>query len=194
MKIPKILLPSILMIIFFSFGIFFTQCYMNDHQKKITHTNRLVSAVDTVDNFVLDKRLLDDLTYNMIIASKYRRRYLTEENIIAMLNDIRIVDKCIAYRIIKKESNFNSQIATTNNNLFGMRRARSRMSTNNGGSNGYATYNTWAMSVIDFYLYTEDCHTLEALIEKLDNNYAENPGYVERLHSISIPRTLVCGE
>ena len=47
---------------------------------------------------------------------------------------------------------FKSKNCVNNNNLFGMRRAYTRMTTSDTTLNGYAHYANWRMSVIDYYL------------------------------------------
>ena len=47
---------------------------------------------------------------------------------------------------------FKSNICLNNNNLFGMKRSYSRVSTYDTTINGYAHYSNWKMSVIDYYL------------------------------------------
>jgi uncharacterized FlgJ-related protein len=47
---------------------------------------------------------------------------------------------------------FKSSNCINNNNLFGMRRSYSRVSTYDTTINGYAHYSNWKMSVIDYYL------------------------------------------
>jgi uncharacterized FlgJ-related protein len=47
---------------------------------------------------------------------------------------------------------FKSENCIKNNNLFGMRRAYSRVTTSDTTINGYAHYANWNLSVVDYYL------------------------------------------
>jgi hypothetical protein len=47
---------------------------------------------------------------------------------------------------------FKSDNCIKNNNLFGMRRSYSRISTSDTTIGGYAHYNNWKMSVVDYYI------------------------------------------
>lgn len=84
--------------------------------------------------------------------------------------------------------NFTSHIFQVNNNLFGMREAKRRPTTNKGTENGHAYFDNWKESVVDYAFYQA------AYLFKLKNegeywdylgqNYAEDPNYVNKLKKI----------
>jgi len=144
--------------------------------------------VDTISHVVMAKHDLDDLTYNMIIARKFISTECSEENVIAFLNEGRFKFKAITYRVAKLESGFRSYLAMNNNNLFGMKLARSRITTANGQQMGFAAYSHWTMSVIDFYLYSQNLHSEDDVYDYMQGSYAEDSNHIQRLKSIPLPK------
>jgi flagellum-specific peptidoglycan hydrolase FlgJ len=80
---------------------------------------------------------------------------------------------------------FTSRIFKENNNLFGMKQAMQRSSTNIGEQHGHAFYESWRQSVLDYALY--QCKYLSGINSKdeylqyLKQNYAEDPNYFNKL-------------
>jgi len=84
------------------------------------------------------------------------------------------------------ESNhFTSKLFRENNNMFGMKISTSRPTTQNGEQNGYAYYNTWRESVLDYASYSatylNKIKTRKEYLQYLGNSYAEDTLYVEKL-------------
>jgi len=61
--------------------------------------------------------------------------------------------KVVIAQAIIESGHFNSRLFKENNNLFGMREAKQRHSVATGSKNGYAVYNNWKESVIDYAFY-----------------------------------------
>ena len=84
---------------------------------------------------------------------------------------------------------FTSGIFVNNNNLFGMRQARLRPTTNKGSRNGFAKYDHWRDSVMDYILYyavyMHKFKTEEAYYAYLDGSYADNPHYSKLIRKIA---------
>ena len=84
---------------------------------------------------------------------------------------------------------FTSGIFVNNNNLFGMRQARLRPTTNKGSRNGFAKYDHWRDSVMDYILYyavyIHKFKTEEAYYAYLDRSYANNPHYSKLIRKIA---------
>tara|TARA_R110000822_G_scaffold15462_9_gene53436 strand:- start:1996 stop:2550 length:555 start_codon:yes stop_codon:yes gene_type:complete len=89
---------------------------------------------------------------------------------------------------ILESSNFSSEIFKANNNMFGMKAASIRPTTNIGTNLGHANFNTWRDCVLDYAFYyasyLREVKTKEQYYEYLGNNYAEDPNYVSKLKSI----------
>lgn len=84
---------------------------------------------------------------------------------------------------------FTSKLFVNNNNLFGMRQARLRPTTNKGSRNGFAKYDHWRDSVMDYILYyavyMHKFKTEEAYYAYLDGSYADNPHYSKLIRKIA---------
>jgi hypothetical protein len=83
---------------------------------------------------------------------------------------------------------FTSPIFKENNNLFGMKQAKLRPTTNTGENKGHACFNTWRESVVDYAFYSatylNDIHSETEYLNYLGQNYAEDTAYVSKLKVI----------
>ena len=61
--------------------------------------------------------------------------------------------KVVLAQAIIESGHFKSKLFKENNNLFGMRHAKQRHCISKGSKNGYAIYNNWRESVIDYAFY-----------------------------------------
>lgn len=70
-----------------------------------------------------------------------------------------------------------------------MRQARLRPTTNKGSRNGFAKYDHWRDSVMDYILYyavyMHKFKTEEAYYAYLDRSYADNPHYSKLIRKIA---------
>lgn len=93
-----------------------------------------------------------------------------------------------------ESSNFNSTIFKENNNLFGMKQARTRPTTATGTERSHAVYNDWKDSIIDYALYSQTYlagKTEAEYYAYLSRNYAEDPSYVDKLKELVEKENLV---
>jgi hypothetical protein len=93
-----------------------------------------------------------------------------------------------------ESANFSSTIFIENNNLFGMKQARTRPTTATGTSRSHATYNSWKDSIIDYALYASTYLHGKSEYEYyayLGRNYAQDPDYVNKLKHIVQTENLV---
>lgn len=83
---------------------------------------------------------------------------------------------------------FKSKVFKENNNLFGMKEAKQRLTTNRGTENNHAFYDNWKQSVQDYALYAatylSKIKTEGEYLEYLGQNYAEDPNYVSKIKAI----------
>lgn len=90
---------------------------------------------------------------------------------------------------VLETGNFQSKIFKANNNLFGMKEAKVRATTNLGTEMGHAVYAHWRESVVDYALYQcaflSSIRTEEGYYQYLKENYAENPNYVDKLKQLA---------
>jgi len=96
----------------------------------------------------------------------------------------------IVFAQAKLESGyFKSTIFRENNNLFGMKIATRRPTTNKGENRGHAAFDSWKESVVDYAFYQArylgDIRTEAEYIQYLKANYAEDPGYVDKVIKLS---------
>lgn len=80
---------------------------------------------------------------------------------------------------------FTSNLFKENNNLFGMKVATKRPTTNKGEERGHAYYDNWRESVLDYGFfsaqYLSDIKTEKQYLDYLKENYAEDPNYVNKI-------------
>ncbi len=114
----------------------------------------------------------------------------SEEEMIAYIKELNIKFPHIVIAQAKLESgNFKSDIFKENNNLFGMKEAKVRISTNKGTSRGHAKYDSWKDCVVDYALYQatylSKFKTEEQYYAYLADNYAENGRYIKLIKKIA---------
>ncbi len=90
---------------------------------------------------------------------------------------------------VLETGNFKSNIFSSNNNLFGMKEAKVRATTNLGTDLGHAVYGHWRESVVDYALFQcaflTKIKTEEGYYEYLKQNYAESPNYVSKVKELA---------
>lgn len=105
----------------------------------------------------------------------------TPEKLKSYLEELNVKYPEIVYAQAAHETgNFKSKIFKENNNLFGMKVATVRSTTNQGEQYGHAVYNHWRDSVLDYALYAATYLSGLSKAEYLQylDNYAEDPNYV----------------
>ena len=85
---------------------------------------------------------------------------------------------------------FKSKIFKENNNLFGMKVATKRPTTNKGEQYKHAYYNSWRESVVDYAFYSaqylSDLKTEEQYLDYIRHNYAEDSNYIGKVRSVML--------
>ncbi len=139
--------------------------------------------------------LIDNLKEVKFISSETRSIILKEQNefsrsklksYILELN-IRFPHIVLAQSQLET-SNYTSPIFKENRNLFGMKIATKRPTTNKGEENGHAYYDNWRESVVDYAFlqaaYLRDVKTEKEYFQYLKQNYAQDTSYVPKLIQI----------
>lgn len=84
--------------------------------------------------------------------------------------------------------NWKSDIFVENNNLFGMKEAKSRITTAIGTNKNHAEYNTWRESVYDYAFYQSrylgKIKSESDYYQYLAASYAEDPKYIHKIKEI----------
>ncbi len=87
-----------------------------------------------------------------------------------------------------ESGHFKSTMFRENKNMFGMKQALRRPTTNKGESRGHAYFSTWKECVLDYALYSatylSDIKTQAEYLDFLKQNYAEDPSYLIKLNQI----------
>jgi len=107
---------------------------------------------------------------------------LTKENVMSYLKELNVkFPHIVLAQAIIESGTFTSKICKKNNNLFGMREARLRISNNLGTQFGHAVYSNWEESVVDYALYQatylSKCKTESQYYSYLADSYAAGPRY-----------------
>jgi uncharacterized FlgJ-related protein len=123
----------------------------------------------------------------LIIIQEYNR--FNEDKLIDKLKELNVNFPYIALAQAKLETgNYTSKIFRESNNLFGMKEAKSRITTAKGTQFNHAYYESWTESVYDFAFhqcrYLPNIRTEEQYYQYLGQNYAEDPKYINRLKNI----------
>lgn len=105
---------------------------------------------------------------------------LTKELLVKFVLSENIAHPEVAYAIARQESNLCSDLFKKNKNLFGMRQPGVRPTLSTGRKFGFASFEKWQHSVLDYKLYLEFVggHTMtrEQYLAHLDRSYAHR-GY-----------------
>lgn len=123
----------------------------------------------------------------LIVLSEFNK--FDEDKFKNYLNELNIKFPHIVYAQAKLESNnFKSKIFKENNNMFGMKAAKQRQSTNKGEQYGHAYFDTWKDCVVDYALfqakYLSSVKSESDYFNYLGENYAEDSSYVSRLKDL----------
>jgi uncharacterized FlgJ-related protein len=107
---------------------------------------------------------------------------LTKENVMKYMKELNVkFPHIVLAQAIIESGTFTSKICKRNNNLFGMREARLRISNNLGTQFGHAVYANWKESVVDYALYQatylSKCKTESQYYSYLADSYAAGPHY-----------------
>jgi hypothetical protein len=134
---------------------------------------------DYVENLSIEEKIII-LNEQDIFTPEKLKEYLLELNI--------KFPHIVYAQSMLETNNFKSNIFQTNNNLFGMKQAKIRATTNQGTERGHAIYKHWRESVVDYALfqnaYLNKIITEELYFQYLSENYAEDIKYVDKLKKI----------
>lgn len=134
-------------------------------------------------------KYISEETKAIIINQSIKENEFSSDRLKEYISELNIKFPHIVYAQARLESgNFKSQIFKTNNNLFGMKIARKRPTTNKGEENGHAYYDNWKESVQDYAFfqaaYLNDIKTESEYLQYLNANYAGSSNYVNLLNDI----------
>ena len=136
-----------------------------------------------------DVEYITEETKQIIIKEKLKENEFSPERLKEYILELNIRFPHIVYAQAQLETgNFTSHIFKVNNNLFGMREAKRRPTTNKGTENGHAYFDNWKESVVDYAFYQAaylfKLKSEDEYWDYLGQNYAEDPNYVNKLKNI----------
>jgi hypothetical protein len=139
--------------------------------------------------FKLGKNALISLSEEEKLVIIQEHNQFSEDKLIDKLKELNVKFPYIALAQAKLETgNFTSKVFRENNNLFGMREAKQRITTTQGTENNHAYYYSWGESVLDYSFYQcrylSNINTEEQYFQYLSQSYAENPNYVSILRDM----------
>ena len=106
-----------------------------------------------------------------------------------LIDTLNIEHPHIVLAQMKLESgNFKSNLAKSNNNFFGMKHPLTRPTVSLGSKKGYATFNSWSYSILDYALWQRRYArglTEEEYLDMLSYKYAEDKNYVKKVKNIA---------
>jgi uncharacterized FlgJ-related protein len=110
----------------------------------------------------------------------------SQQKMATMMRDLNIKFAWIPMaQSILETGHWKSDIFLENNNLFGMKEAKSRITTATGTNKQHAEYDTWRESVYDYAFYQSrylsKIKTEDAYYEYLNASYAEDPNYITKI-------------
>ena len=151
----------------------------------------LFTAITSIFMFtrINDIRYISSETKSIIIKESAKENEFSPKKLREYILELNIKFPHIVYAQARLETgNFKSQIFKTNHNLFGMKVATLRPTTNKGEENGHAYYEGWRESVVDYAFYQaqylSDIKTEAEYLQYLKANYAEDPNYMTQLQII----------
>lgn len=130
----------------------------------------------------------DDTEKEMVVIFNKKNEF-SRDKLISALKRLNIKFPYIVYAQAELETGgFTSKVFKENNNLFGMKEAKSRVNTASGTQYNHAYYETWMESVYDYAFYSSSylrkIQNEDDYFEYLSKSYAEDGRYVISLKRI----------
>ena len=126
--------------------------------------------------------------YEKVCIAEVQNNF-TEEKFINKIKQLNLKYPHIAYAQAMLESgNFTSKIFRENNNMFGMKQARTRINLAKLTQYNHAYFETWEDCLLDFAFhratYFHKLKTEQDYYNYLGKYYAEDPSYIGKLKSM----------
>ena len=131
--------------------------------------------------------VLEDVLKQQKIVRIDLRKPVTDSAVMEVLKFHNIEHPHIVLAQMKLESaNYTSKLALENNNYFGMKQPRKRATTSIGEKNGYASYQSWVHSVLDYALWQREYARQLTENQYLDSlsKYAEDKKYILKIKKL----------
>ena len=113
----------------------------------------------------------------------------SQEKMVSLMKELNIkYPHIVIAQSLIETGHFDSKIFHENHNLFGMKQARTRVTTAQGTQYNHAYYENWRESVYDYAFY--QCRYLSGLkneeeyLAYLGRSYAEDPNYLSKIRTL----------
>ena len=126
--------------------------------------------------------------YEQVLIAETQNDF-TKNKFVNKIKQLNIKHPHIAYAQAMLESgDFSSKIFLENNNMFGMKQARSRINLAVSTQHNHAYFETWEDCLLDFAFhratYLSKLRTENDYYNYLGKYYAEDPGYIGKLKTM----------
>lgn len=135
-------------------------------------------------NTINQVRFISQETKNIIIKE---HNEFTPERLKAYIKELNIKYPDVVYaQAVIESGNFTSQVFYENFNIFGMRCAKQRPTTCKDENLGFAVYEDWRASVLDYALLqaTLGIRSQNAYLQYLAQTYAQDSLYIQKITKI----------
>lgn len=135
-------------------------------------------------------KYITEETKAIIIKEHNKKDEFSKENLIEYILELNIeFPHIVIAQSMVETGYYTSNIFRENNNLFGMKEAKQRPTTNKGTENNHAYYHHWKESVLDYAMYQakylSNLKTDDEYLQYIAQNYAESPNYYNDVLSLS---------
>lgn len=133
-----------------------------------------------------DVKFISEETRSIILKEADKENEFSPEKLKAYILSLNIKYPHIVLAQAEIETgHFTSNIFKENHNLFGMKVATKRPTTNKGEENGHAYYDNWKESVVDYAFYSaqylKDIKSEKEYLQYLKQSYAQDTTYVTKI-------------
>jgi hypothetical protein len=133
----------------------------------------------------IDKAINGLTEYEKVVLIKKSDSF-SSQKLVTMMKGLNIKFAWIPMaQSIVETGHWKSNIFVENNNLFGMKEAKQRVTTADGTQNNHAFYESWKESVYDYAFYQSrylsSIKSEQEYFEYLSASYAEDPNYIRVL-------------
>ena len=147
----------------------------------------LTALITSVFGYTAKQEVSIPEEQKLIVLKEVNR--FSEERLVAEIAGLNFRFPHIVLAQAKLESNnFRSYLFKENNNMFGMKLASSRLTIANGEEHGYASYESWSESLMDYALYyssyLRNVKTEKEYYQFLSKFYAEDVAYVTKIQNL----------
>lgn len=122
----------------------------------------------------------------VLIVNEISKNEFSKEAVVEELKRLNVkYPHIVLAQALIESGHFQSNIFRSNNNLFGMKEAKQRVTTAGGTQNNHAYYDSWKESVYDYAFYQSrylgSIRSEQEYFDYLSASYAEDPNYIKVL-------------